>query len=414
VKWHGGLGRSLGRVVALLAAAAVMFSVGPSAGLAESAFRAAEPESSDAADLAVEITDSSDPVKLGEDFHYNVRVRNLGPADATDVRLKDALPETFELVSATGAKSCEGTNDVYCELGDIPHSGAQTVVLHVRATTPGTFDERAKAEAEQDDPEGDNNSATESTQVLGRDPDPQTAARLVVVAHVVNDDGGTASARDFAVAVEGVDAKPSAFPGDEDGMTVALGAGAYDVRVLPRPGYETTLSPECAGTIAAGEARKCAATLDDLAPLALTLSTDSTQVGPGSRDRPEPLGSPAGRIPLRPRIDPGRHNRRPADRRSDADVDRSLRGRCGRVVLAPARRGRAECRRRVHGDDECVGGRAVHTRGPGGCRCPRRLVGGRTAAATRSGFPAGPDAGPDSEPRAGARRPTAAGLPAER
>jgi uncharacterized repeat protein (TIGR01451 family) len=279
MKHDGGLGRSLGKIVALLATTVVVFSAGP----AGAALRSEGPESAETADLAVELTDSSDPVKVGENFHYNVRVRNLGRADATDVHLKDAIPDTFELVSATGAKSCEGTNDVYCELGEIPAQAAQTVVLHVRATTAGTFSDRAKAEAEQDDPDGGNNAAAESTQVVGGEPDPQPAARLVVVAHVVNDDGGTASAGDFAFAVEGADAKPSAFPGDDAGTTVALGAGAYDVRILPRPGYETTLSPECAGTIPAGEARKCVATADDLAPLALTLSTDNARVGPGWR-----------------------------------------------------------------------------------------------------------------------------------
>jgi uncharacterized repeat protein (TIGR01451 family) len=283
MKQHGGLGRSLGTVVALLAAALV-FSVVPSAGMARSAFLAGDPaESNDGADLAVEIADSSDPVKPGENFHYNVRVRNLGADDATDVRLKNALPDTFELESATGAKSCEAGEVVYCELGNIPARGSQTVVLHVHATTPGTFDVRAKVVADQDDPDGDNNSATESTQVVGEDPDPQPDAtgRLVVAVHVVDDDGGTASARDFAVAVEGADAKPSAFPGDEEGTTVALAAGDYAVRVLPRPGYDTTFSPECEGTRAAGEVRKCTVTADDLAPLDLALAADKPEVAPG-------------------------------------------------------------------------------------------------------------------------------------
>jgi hypothetical protein len=155
--------------------------------------------------------------------------------------------------------------------------------LHVHATTPGTFADRAKVEAEQDDPDGDNNSATESTQVVGADPDPRPdpTARLAVAVHVVDDDGGTASARDFAVAVEGADAKPSAFPGDEEGTSVALGAGAYAVRVLPRPGYDTTFSPECEGTLEAAEARKCTVTADDLAPLVLTLAADKPEVAPG-------------------------------------------------------------------------------------------------------------------------------------
>jgi Domain of unknown function DUF11 len=285
---YGGLGRSLGRGLALLAAAAaIACSVGSSAGLAGSAFRGGEPTADDGADLAVEIVDSSDPVKPGEDFHYNVRVRNLGAGDATDVRLKGALPESFELLSATGAKSCEGDDEVYCELGDIPHRGAETVVLHVRAATSGSFEVRAKVDSASDDPDGGNNTATESTQVLGGEPepDPRPEATLHVIEQVVNDEGGTATAGEFAIGVEGVNAKPSAFAGDGAGTPVALDAGSYAVRVDPRPGYETTLSQECQGTIAVGEARKCLVTSDDLAPLALTLSTDKPEVAPRDRVR---------------------------------------------------------------------------------------------------------------------------------
>lgn len=234
------------------------------------------------ADLAIEVSDSADPVQPGKSFHYNVRIRNLGPGDATGVHLVDELPESFELVSSSGAKSCGRAAAVSCDLNDVPHHGSLTVVLHVRATTPGLFWNTATASSTTEDPSSDNNSARESTQVLGSSPD-QPGSQLNVVERVVNDNAGLAKSSDFALAVSGNSPSPAQFQGaDAPGTGVMLAAGPYAVSQETALGYWTTLSPDCRGTIPAAEVKTCVVTNDDLGPITLALTADSRSVAPGA------------------------------------------------------------------------------------------------------------------------------------
>ena len=103
---------------------------------------------------------------------------------------------------------------------------------------------------------------------------PQTGT-LTVVKHVVNDDGGTASASDFTMHVRsgGSDvAGRSPFPGAEaPGTTRTLDAGTYTVAESGGPaGYAATVSGDCAPggtvTLAAGQSKTCTITNDDPEP----------------------------------------------------------------------------------------------------------------------------------------------------
>src|SRR5262245_21349000 len=54
--------------------------------------------------------------------------------------------------------------------------------------------------------------------------------QLIVIKHVINDNGGTKTASDFTMNVTGISPTPSQFPGAEaPGTTVTLGAGSYSV-----------------------------------------------------------------------------------------------------------------------------------------------------------------------------------------
>jgi uncharacterized repeat protein (TIGR01451 family) len=259
--------RRLARASALIAAAAAGLALGLPSGTAGWGPSDAGPsEQKGVADLAVDKVDSTDPVRPGTDFHYNVRIRNFGPDDATGVRLRDTLPESLELVSQTGAKSCLRDGDVYCEVNDIPHDGSLTVVLHVRATTTGSVSDTATVSSATTDPDQANNSDSESTDVLGEAPGRiGPKSQLIVVERVVNDNGGTATAGDFAIEVDGVNVSPASFAGSEQGTIVTLESGAYAVGAARGPGgYARSSSPECAGTIAPGETKTCTITNDDL------------------------------------------------------------------------------------------------------------------------------------------------------
>jgi uncharacterized repeat protein (TIGR01451 family) len=275
-------GRRLAQATALMALLSVGLVFGVPSGTAGFGLDLAKVGSDGVADLEVTKADSVDPVRIGENFHYSIRIRNLGPDDATGVRLVDTLPASFELVESTGAKSCERDGDVYCELNDIPHEGSVTVILHVRASTPGTFSDTATAKSDVADPDETNNSATESTTVIGRGGD-QPQAHLVVIDHVVNDNGGKGSAGDFALAVKAGAPSPAEFGGAEaPGTDVTIDPGSYAVSQETALGYLTTLSADCEGEIGAGETRTCTVTNDDVAPVTLAIVADAPSVQPGA------------------------------------------------------------------------------------------------------------------------------------
>jgi hypothetical protein len=225
---HRGLGRRLSTCLAVLAAATAVFCVGvPAGGAAYGGYGISAAGTEESADIAVTLSDSADPIEVGGEVDYRVSIIDLGPGDAYRVEVQFKLPESFELVSVKGAERCESEAGAYCVRGPIPHGESAAVFLGVRATTPGTFTVAAAARSPWLDPKPDNNTAKESTQV--NRPQPNPSSRLQVIDHVVNDNGGTAGAGEFPINVEGINAKPSAFPGNEDGTTVALDPGAYGV-----------------------------------------------------------------------------------------------------------------------------------------------------------------------------------------
>ena len=95
------------------------------------------------------------------------------------------------------------------------------------------------------------------------------APTLIVIKHVINDNGGTLGAADFTLDVTGPAATPDSFPGAESpGTTVTLNAGAYSVGEGAVAGYAATYSGDCSGTIAVGDtAPVCTVTNNDIAPI---------------------------------------------------------------------------------------------------------------------------------------------------
>src|SRR5256886_2468877 len=95
--------------------------------------------------------------------------------------------------------------------------------------------------------------------------------RLVVMKHVINNDGGTRAAADFTITVTGGSPAPATFAGSEAGTVVTLNAGAYSVDEATVTGYAKSLSSGCAGTIAVSETKTCTVTNDDIARPQLTV-----------------------------------------------------------------------------------------------------------------------------------------------
>jgi hypothetical protein len=92
--------------------------------------------------------------------------------------------------------------------------------------------------------------------------------KLVVIKHVVNDNGGTATASSFTMSVTGNSPSPSSFPGAESpGTNVAINAGSYSVGEGGHTGYTMSASSDCTGSIAVGQTKTCTITNDDIQPV---------------------------------------------------------------------------------------------------------------------------------------------------
>ncbi len=94
------------------------------------------------------------------------------------------------------------------------------------------------------------------------------AAHLIVIKHVMNDNGGTATASSFSTTISGVStATPTAAGTEAPGVdNVLTTVGSYSVDEGAHVGYTKTLSTDCTGTIALGQTKTCTITNDDDAP----------------------------------------------------------------------------------------------------------------------------------------------------
>jgi uncharacterized repeat protein (TIGR01451 family) len=125
------------------------------------------------ADLAVDQTDSPDPVTENAELTYAVTVSNLGPETATDAVLTDELSSHVDFVSAstTRGNCAQHGKQVVCRLGDLAFdatSPAATVTIKIIPRKPGTITNTvlAAVAASDSDPVAANDSDTESTTVI--------------------------------------------------------------------------------------------------------------------------------------------------------------------------------------------------------------------------------------------------------
>jgi uncharacterized repeat protein (TIGR01451 family) len=125
----------------------------------------AAPEATEA-DLTLHLTDSKDPVTVGEPFLYTVRVDNAGPQAAKNVGVSDFIPAELEVVDEEGCGYVEG--QVYCELGEIAAGGHGEATFKVAAPGgPGTIVNEATINATTNyDPQSVDDGATQTTTVI--------------------------------------------------------------------------------------------------------------------------------------------------------------------------------------------------------------------------------------------------------
>lgn len=121
------------------------------------------------ADLSLAKGDSPDPVTAGNNVTYTLTVTNNGPDTATGITLTDTLPSGVSFVSAVpGSPTCTNAGQtVTCNLGSLANGAftSVSIVATVAAGATGSLSNTASVASAATDPNGANNSASESTAV---------------------------------------------------------------------------------------------------------------------------------------------------------------------------------------------------------------------------------------------------------
>ena len=80
---------------------------------------------------------------------------------------------------------------------------------------------------------------------------------LLIKIRVDNTKGGTLSASDFNVGIEGTSPLPQQFQGSEPYTIIQIGKGNYNVSQEIEDGYSLSLDGQCSGSITVGEIKTC-------------------------------------------------------------------------------------------------------------------------------------------------------------
>lgn len=114
------------------------------------------------------LNDTPDPVLADGILRYTLRAENAGPSTATSTLLTTTLsagisPETLP-------PGCSGTAQIVCSLGAISPGNYRTLVLvlHVAPEVGGIVISTAEVRGSESDMSGDNNTTTQSTEVVNR------------------------------------------------------------------------------------------------------------------------------------------------------------------------------------------------------------------------------------------------------
>ncbi|MCP4545787.1 MAG: DUF11 domain-containing protein [bacterium] len=120
------------------------------------------------ADLSVGLTDTPDPVLVGNDITYSVTVTNNGPNDATSVTLTNTLPTEVSFVSTNQPGICSETSGtVTCAIGSLLDGNSFPVIeIVVTTNTEATILNTVEVTGAEPDADLLNNTAQVSTQVL--------------------------------------------------------------------------------------------------------------------------------------------------------------------------------------------------------------------------------------------------------
>jgi outer membrane autotransporter protein/uncharacterized repeat protein (TIGR01451 family) len=117
-------------------------------------------------DLAIDKTDSQDPVPLNGAFSYQLLVSNRSTAIAQQVLVSDVLPSGVRFVSASGEGwNCGGGASVQCSRPELAGNQSSTITINVQAVAAGMLSNTASVSSSSIDANASNNQDTETTRV---------------------------------------------------------------------------------------------------------------------------------------------------------------------------------------------------------------------------------------------------------
>jgi uncharacterized repeat protein (TIGR01451 family) len=158
-------------------------------------------------DLTLTKSDSPDPVVVGNNVTYTIRVENPGMLPATNVEVTDKLPSGVDFVSATGG-ACQRTgNTVTCDLGQLDAAATATVTIVVKTKKEGTLSNTASVTSPEDIALTNNfGTATTTVTKKAKRPKGQASCATPTIAGTAGDDVITGTSRaDVIVTFTGDD-----------------------------------------------------------------------------------------------------------------------------------------------------------------------------------------------------------------
>lgn len=124
------------------------------------------------ADVSIVKRSEARPVINTEVFRYNLLVRNNGLGNATNLEVKDDLPENLTFVSLDPAivgkaSYNEQTKTVLWAIPTLANGSFVELVINVRAMKPGNVINSATVTLDEPDPDQSNNTSTDNKEITG-------------------------------------------------------------------------------------------------------------------------------------------------------------------------------------------------------------------------------------------------------
>ncbi|QPH39300.1 DUF11 domain-containing protein [Pedobacter endophyticus] len=101
---------------------------------------------------------------VGSSVIFTLTAKNLGISTATNVKVNDLLPDGYTFLSASApmGTTYDNTTGVWT-IGNMVNKGSAVLTIHAKVNASGNYVNTATITANEEDPNGDNNSATVTT-----------------------------------------------------------------------------------------------------------------------------------------------------------------------------------------------------------------------------------------------------------